>query len=404
MFERPNQQFSGKNIGSQIAVDATSELNPNFPERQSLGSPGFEEIASYVENFQNHLTKMWQELNFAIQHWVLTEDLLDRQKVRNKAYCIEMLDGFDRFAERCSDALTAFRLLDYCHDASKAFDYSCGSPVSRLGHSYSLLLRDLTWGLAVVQDRGFLAQILSELPAREPLRPWLKALCRSSLEPDKLQDLFSSWCSSHFPLKTVIEQSGLNSERLWEAVFADRKESGYTLCADPPCHAGFFRHLLDYSVEHLFKRLAVVEQVDFFARIDPALEQGLLPPGMCGLIDHVILPLIRNSLSAFGPQGEKRIVCQIEYNSEGREWKIALSDSGPGISEELRSRIFERSYSGTGERHRGRGLPLARGYLDLVFGRENATLVAVPNPEGKGACFLITLKSASITAKSNLDC
>jgi signal transduction histidine kinase len=76
---------------------------------------------------------------------------------------------------------------------------------------------------------------------------------------------------------------------------------------------------------------------------------------------------------------------------------IDVSDTGPGIPEELRSRIFDRFYRVDKARSRengggtGLGLAIAKWAVEVNGGR----LTLEPASPGIGSCFRITLLNSS---------
>jgi signal transduction histidine kinase len=92
-------------------------------------------------------------------------------------------------------------------------------------------------------------------------------------------------------------------------------------------------------------------------------------------------------------------VVRIALDETGGMVTLAVSDDGPGIAPEDRSRVFERftrlddarSHEGTGA---GLGLPIVRS----VAGAHGGTVVASDGPEGRGIAFVVSLPAAAPVA------
>ncbi len=131
------------------------------------------------------------------------------------------------------------------------------------------------------------------------------------------------------------------------------------------------------------------------ADIETKLEE--LPPVRCNpeQINQVVLNLIVNSASAIASQkrsGNGKITIHTWFDSKNIYCSIA--DDGPGISQEIRTHIFEPFFStknpGQGK---GRGLGLSICY-DIITHKHEGTLTVDCLPEG-GTVFIITLPQPS---------
>jgi two-component system, NtrC family, sensor kinase len=96
---------------------------------------------------------------------------------------------------------------------------------------------------------------------------------------------------------------------------------------------------------------------------------------------QVLLNLLRNAAEAAGPGG--RIEVAIEPTPEGAE--LSVSDTGPGLSEEVRARLFEPFFSRK-QHGTGLGLAVSKGIVEAHGGR----IEAGPAPGG-GARFTVWL-------------
>jgi two-component system sensor histidine kinase KdpD len=107
------------------------------------------------------------------------------------------------------------------------------------------------------------------------------------------------------------------------------------------------------------------------------------------LIEMVIAHLIDNALK-YSPQ---RTPISIGARENGNHVIIYVADRGVGISEEEQSRIFDKFYRGSNERHlkgTGMGLSIAR---EIV--RAHGEELAVRSKAGEGSEFSFSLPVAA---------
>ncbi len=105
-------------------------------------------------------------------------------------------------------------------------------------------------------------------------------------------------------------------------------------------------------------------------------------------VQRVIQNLLHNAIK-FTPEGGR---IRIGASPEGEYVRIAISDTGPGISPEHLDRIFERFYKTDPARQgggSGLGLAIAKHIVEGHGGR-----IGVESPPGKGATFSFTLLRA----------
>jgi len=105
-------------------------------------------------------------------------------------------------------------------------------------------------------------------------------------------------------------------------------------------------------------------------------------------LQQVFLNLLANALDAMHEQMEKSIL--IEVDADGPEITIRIRDTGPGISADSISNVFDPFYS-TKEVGKGMGLGLS-----ITFGLVNqfGGSIEAANAPGGGAVFTIRLRSA----------
>ena len=103
------------------------------------------------------------------------------------------------------------------------------------------------------------------------------------------------------------------------------------------------------------------------------------------LLEHVWLNLIGNALK-FTPEGG-RICVRLEKNDGGIS--VSVEDNGCGISEEDKSRIFEKFYCGTNSgEHQGNGLGLALvSRIAAAVGAE----IQLESEQGRGSKFTVVI-------------
>ncbi len=96
---------------------------------------------------------------------------------------------------------------------------------------------------------------------------------------------------------------------------------------------------------------------------------------------QVLWNLLLNAVQAMGDQGR----LEVETHRVGKEIKILVRDTGPGIPPAVLPNIFEPLYS-TKSRGIGLGLSIARSIVEAHGGR-----IAVESKNGKGTSFIVRL-------------
>ena len=109
-----------------------------------------------------------------------------------------------------------------------------------------------------------------------------------------------------------------------------------------------------------------------------------VPSDLAGVVDRLVLDrVVSNLLSNASRYGEPPLHIAAELRD--RHLRIAVSDAGQGVPEELQARLFDRFARGEGAVGSGLGLAIARSYArahggDLVY-----------DPNGRGARFELVL-------------
>ncbi|MCK4460289.1 MAG: HAMP domain-containing histidine kinase, partial [candidate division Zixibacteria bacterium] len=96
--------------------------------------------------------------------------------------------------------------------------------------------------------------------------------------------------------------------------------------------------------------------------------------------------LLVNSLDALEEVSSRRI--DVSAAGENEYLRIQFADSGPGIAQQHRSRIFDPFYSTKPTRGTGLGLAIVKRIVEMYGGR-----IELKSPVDKGALFVIFLKS-----------
>ncbi len=111
------------------------------------------------------------------------------------------------------------------------------------------------------------------------------------------------------------------------------------------------------------------------------------------LLERVLRNLIENAIK-YTSSGSVRLHAE----SVGNEWRIAITDSGCGIPEEERERVFEEFYQlGNPERDRRRGLGLGLAIVKRLVGLLQIKMEMTSGTSG--TCFTLLLAAASSTAR-----
>lgn len=154
---------------------------------------------------------------------------------------------------------------------------------------------------------------------------------------------------------------------------------------------GFARRPVEPSVQvtarAIFNRVALL--IDAEAR-NKGVELELLDESLSAVItvqsqklEQVLLNLAVNALQAI--EGPGKITISAHPGARGIE--VAVRDTGPGIPEEMRSRIFDPFYT-TKDGGTGLGLPIARQLVAEMGGK-----MRIEHPESGGVAVVIELRT-----------
>jgi signal transduction histidine kinase len=127
-----------------------------------------------------------------------------------------------------------------------------------------------------------------------------------------------------------------------------------------------------------------------------AYDQGLPRiPAYGSELNQVWTNLIDNAIEAMGGQGQ----LSIRTSREGEYVQVEITDSGPGIPADIRSRIFEPFFT-TKDVGKGSGLGLDIAYR-IVVGRHHGDVTVSSTPGGTR--FQVRLPIGSILTEENKD-
>lgn len=140
-----------------------------------------------------------------------------------------------------------------------------------------------------------------------------------------------------------------------------------------------------------------------FKSITIMREYGTVPLITCNKteVEQVLLNLLRNAAQAFFsvglqdvmPDGSRRMICHkpvitVRTRRDDRYVYIDIQDNGPGMSEDLRTRVFEPFFT-TKPPGVGTGLGLSVSYF--IITRNHKGSLTVDSAPGRGTCFTVGL-------------
>lgn len=146
----------------------------------------------------------------------------------------------------------------------------------------------------------------------------------------------------------------------------------------------------------------IEELAPLAAHLDASTEVGALPDVFVrcspGLLHVVLANLYGNAVKYLEGRSERRV--RISATTEGTSCRIDIEDTGPGIPEPLRERIFEPFFRVEGTRASGTGIGLAT-VRRIVHSRGGH--VRVESTEGTGSRFSVWLPMASSQARPGVS-
>lgn len=107
-------------------------------------------------------------------------------------------------------------------------------------------------------------------------------------------------------------------------------------------------------------------------------------------LERVVTNLVDNAIKYTPDQGQITLAAELEEN----EVKVSVADTGPGIPENQRQRIFERFAQVSGDKHARRGFGLGLAYCRLAVEAHGGRIWVEPGEDGVGSRFVFTLPLA----------
>lgn len=107
-----------------------------------------------------------------------------------------------------------------------------------------------------------------------------------------------------------------------------------------------------------------------------------------------MINLLDNAISAMSQQAVKSLQINVEthYNRQLQIAAIIVKDTGPGMSEEVRARVFEPYFSTKQGEGTGLGLAITKRIVNDHHG-----FIRVQSAEGEGTTSYIELPAASVS-------
>jgi len=107
----------------------------------------------------------------------------------------------------------------------------------------------------------------------------------------------------------------------------------------------------------------------------------------------VFLNLLMNAAESIGEDGRIRVLTRTRWDEKGQAWiRIEIEDSGPGVPEHLRDRVFEPFYTTKAD---GTGVGLATS-LETVNAHGGSLFLTTPTEPSAGASFVMELPLRSL--------
>ena len=132
-----------------------------------------------------------------------------------------------------------------------------------------------------------------------------------------------------------------------------------------------------------FRPLIMSKQMEFEFKTD-----GVYPANVNPVIEEVFSNLLSNAIK-YSPNESMIIVDILDV---GNMWKLTVTDSGEGISDEDKPKLFERFKRVNKSCIKGTGLGLA--IVKRIIELHGGSVGVEDNPEGRGSVFWVTLRKA----------
>ena len=180
--------------------------------------------------------------------------------------------------------------------------------------------------------------------------------------------------------RIIAEETRRCSRVVHELLGYARKDD----CSDETCNVNqMVRELVETFVDCRLRRY----QIEARMELAPGT---LVVEGGCGQLDIVLTNLIVNAIHALDKVPDPVIV--VRTWSEGRNVCISVSDNGPGVPTELRSRLFDPFFTTkTVGQGTGLGLPICNAIVTRRGG-----FIAYDGDSTSGARFVVTLPAVDL--------
>ena len=195
----------------------------------------------------------------------------------------------------------------------------------------------------------------------------MKEVIKSDLPEDKRKRILE--------YQEIIDHESKRCGELMKGLLTFARQS-------PPQHAMTQLNKIVDRARALVAHQYSLAQIDLVIHTDAALPEISCDPDQ---IQQVLIVLLVNACEAMGQGGSVTVSTGALHNGEGV--LITVRDTGPGISKDVQTQIFEPFFSTKDDQHRtGLGLAVARGIID----RHGGTITVESNP-GQGAEFRVQL-------------
>jgi signal transduction histidine kinase len=196
----------------------------------------------------------------------------------------------------------------------------------------------------------------------------------SSVEPDAVPGIVT-FAARTVPVYLLASEIGDSSARISEIVNALR---GYSFLGLAPSQDVDVHRGLDDTLVILNSRITQGRVVT--RDYDPDVP---LLPGYGGELNQVWTHLIDNAIDAIGPEGE----ITISTRRMGDEVEVEIADNGPGIAEDIVSRVFDPFFT-TKPQGQGTGLGLSTSHS--IVTEQHGGSLRVTSAPGR-TCFTVRL-------------
>ena len=177
-------------------------------------------------------------------------------------------------------------------------------------------------------------------------------------------------------LQIILDESTRLADLANSALFLSKLESQQVIAQRRP-----------YALDEQIKRCAILlspswekKAISFTANLEPAQYNGNEE-----LMRHVWINLLNNAVK-YTPEGGE---ITVSLKADAQALTVAVSDTGIGMSEEVRAHIFDKYYQGHpggGSRGLGLGLSIVRRIVELCGGQ-----IRVDSEENQGSTFTVVL-------------